>query len=273
MTKAATEPAIACSPVKLSGFVWLLVFVGCSVGGGAEIPASPTSIVPPDTVVVTSVTDGDSFRAQGEEFRLFGINAPERNECFGDAAHQWLSQQIEGKEVAVVPQAIDQFDRIVVDVPIGASSISHEATATGHAFALSDTRATLLEGESLAMESMLGLWAVDICGAAGPKVELIIDEVDFDPPGDDEREVVVIRNGSEEAIDLGGFVLRDESSVNRFTFPVTTLAAGETVAVTTGCPRGGATLGWCSDQPVWNNNGDAVILLDHFGRVVAFRRY
>jgi endonuclease YncB( thermonuclease family) len=259
--------------VKLSGFVWLPVLVGCSVVGGAGNPASPTSIAPADSVVVTSVGDGDSLRAGGEEFRLYGINAPERNECFGDAAHQWLSQRIEGKEVAVVPLTVDQFDRIIVDLFIGASSISHEATATGHAFALSDTRATLLEGESLAMESGLGLWAADICGAAGPKVELIIDEVNFDPPGDDEEEVVVIRNGSEQPIDLGGFVLRDESSVNRFTFPVTTLAAGETVAVTTGCPRGGAVLGWCSDRPVWNNDGDAVILLDNFGRVVAFRRY
>jgi hypothetical protein len=32
-------------------------------------------------------------------------------------------------------------------------------------------------------------------------------------------------------------------------------------------------LAWCTEIPVWNNDGDAVILLDAFGRVVAFHRY
>ncbi|MGH8959034.1 MAG: lamin tail domain-containing protein, partial [Acidimicrobiia bacterium] len=119
----------------------------------------------------------------------------------------------------------------------------------------------------------IGLWGPDICGATGKRPDLSIDEIDYNPPGEDEAELVVIANNSAVSVDLGGFVLRDESSINRFRFPEIVLGPGRTVAVTTGCPRGGDILGWCADQPVWNNDGDAVILLDDFGRVVAFQRY
>jgi hypothetical protein len=30
---------------------------------------------------------------------------------------------------------------------------------------------------------------------------------------------------------------------------------------------------WCTDQPIWNNDGDTALLLDEAGRIVAIRRY
>lgn len=241
------------------------------VGGGGD--PSPTSNVPSETVLVTRVIDGDSFLTENEEFRLFGINAPERGECFGDESHQWLSDWILNQSVSVVTQGFDQFDRIVASVNVGATSIDHEATTTGHAFALSNTRVTLVEGEKAARESGLGLWGTDICGADEPKAELTIEEVVHNPPGADVSELVVIRNVSGAEIDLEGFVLRDESSQNRFHFPPLTLPATQTIGVTTGCAGDDQMLAWCTEIPVWNNDGDAVILLDAFGRVVAFHRY
>jgi hypothetical protein len=258
--------------LKLGGLLGLLAILGCMTGGAGD-PAQPTSMVPLDNVLVTSVVDGDSFRTELQDFRLFGINAPERGECFGDESRQWLADWIDGKEVAVNPREVDQFDRIVVDVFLGDTVLNEEATASGHAFALTDTRVTLVEGEIRAMEAALGLWGVEICGATGPKVEAAIDDFVFDPPGRDDFERVVIRNESEGEIDLEGFVLRDESSVNRFRFPSISLGAGETLAVTNGCPPSTDGLAWCASGPVWNNGGDAVILLDQFGRVVAIHRY
>lgn len=252
---------------------WLLLILGCNVAGGGGNPAAPTSIVPLDTVLVTSVVDGDSFRTESEEFRLFGINAPEKDECYGNQAHHWLSDWIADKEVAVVPQSLDQFDRMVADVYVGTTSIGHEATATGHAFALSDTRATLLDLELAAMEDGLGLWGDEICGATGEKANLAVGQVDYNPPGEDVAEVVVITNPSAAGVDLEGFTLRDESSINRFSFPATVLEPGASVAITTACAPSGDALPWCTEGPVWNNGGDAVIVLDGFGRVVAFHRY
>lgn len=258
--------------MKLPGLAWFLLIVGCNVGGGAVGPAPPTSIVSHETVLVTSVIDGDSFRTADGEKRLIGVNAPERDECFGSESREWLTRMVEGRKVEIVGNSIDQFGRALVEVRSSGTSVNLDAVGTGHAFGLSDF-ADNLEAERLAMREGLGLWGRDICGAKGEKPKLTIDEIDFNPPGEDEFELVVIGNPSLERIDLGGFVLRDESSINRFRFPDRLLEPGTTVAVTTACPREGDVLGWCSDQPVWNNDGDAVILLDNFGRVVAFRRY
>jgi endonuclease YncB( thermonuclease family) len=263
---------IAWSQMKLPGFAWFLLMVGCNIGGVASNPAPPTSIVAHKTFLVTSVIDGDSFRTEDGENRLIGVNAPERDECFGSESREWLTRLVEGRTVEIVGNSTDQFGRQLVEVRIAGISVNLEAVTTGHAFALSDF-ADNLAAEQPAMEEGRGLWGRDICGASGDKPELTIDEIDFNPPGEDESELVVIGNPSFERVDLGGFVLRDESSINRFRFPDRSLEPGTTVAVTTACPEEGDVLGWCSDQPVWNNDGDAVILLDHFGRVVAFRRY
>jgi len=75
-------------------------------------------------------------------------------------------------------------------------------------------------------------------------------------------------------VDLSGWVLRDESSSNRFRFPAgTVLEAGRRLRVVTGCEPPPGALAWCATTPVWNNGGDSVILVDGHGRVVAHRRY
>ena len=225
-----------------------------------------------ESALVTSVIDGDSFVTDHGENRLVGVNAPERGECFGSESREWLTTLVEGRAVELVGDSIDQFGRRLVEVGIAGTSVNLEAVRTGHAFALSQF-ADSLAAERLAREEGVGLWGPDICGASGEKARLTIEEIDFNPPGDDQLELVVIANRSQQEVDLSGFVLRDESSINRFRFPGTLLQPGAMVTVTTACGREGDTLGWCSDQPVWNNDGDAVILLDQFGRVVAFRRY
>jgi micrococcal nuclease len=221
---------------------------------------------------VTHVADGDSFRTSSGEVRLFGVNAPERGECFGRESRQWLTEALNSDAVEITPMSIDQFDRLLAEVRVDGHSVNQEAVTTGHAFALSDFD-DLVGLEDRARDRGIGLWGAEICGASGEKPTLTIEEVDYNPPGIDDAELVVIGNPSAESIDLGGFVLRDESSINRFAFPPISLEPAATVAVTTSCARTGDVLAWCSDQPVWNNDGDAVILLDGFGRVVAFHRY
>lgn len=253
------------------GYLWLGLILGCDVvGGGGN--QSPLSTASPVLVQVTQVADGDSFRTSSDEVRLIGVNAPERDECFGRESREWLAEVLDASGVEITPISIDQFDRLLAEVTVDGLSVNHEAVATGHAFALSDFD-DLVDLENGARDQGRGLWGIAICGATGEKSTLTIEEVDFNPPGNDDAELVVIGNPSAESVDLDGFVLRDESSINRFAFPKMLLEADGTVAVTTACAGGEDVLGWCSDQPVWNNDGDAVILLDGFGRVVAFDRY
>lgn len=267
---------------------WCLLFlvVACAPNGspGAEIgPSSEADLPIVDLFAeVTSVTDGDSFRAvvDGEEMevRLLGINAPERDECYGPEAEVWLTETIDGKEVglAVAPEP-DQFDRLLAVGVIDQINVNLAAVRSGHALVVSADdidRSSFVAAEDEARSTAVGMWADDICGASGPRASLEIEAIDYDPPGPDEVETVTIVNHGTEDVDLDSFVLRDESSVNRFVLPALVLAQGESLTVTVSdCRVIQSPTDWCSEQPVFNNDGDAALLMDPFGRVVAVARY
>ncbi len=252
----------------------LLVVVACIPPDGRP-PTESTLIVANGTRVV-EVADGDSFRTETDEVRLLGINAPERDECYGDEARDWLTGLIEGKSIDLEVHSLDQFGRVLATATIDGHELNFEAVASGHAIALSSGLAAingLEEAEDDARTNGVGLWGENICGGQGPVVELSITELDFNPPGNDEIEVVVVTNSGSVTVDLEGFRLRDESSINRFDFPYYSLGPGESVTISTGCVAGQGLLAWCTSDPVWNNGGDTALLLDDFGRVVAVERY
>lgn len=233
-------------------------------------------------VVVTTVADGDSFRAEapsGEiEVRLLGLNAPELDECHGRLAEQALGEMIEGHRVGLATEPdLDQFERLLARAVIETTYVNLELVLNGHALALSENspdRNLLLEAEEIARAGGSGMWASDVCGAVGVPPTLEISAIDHDPPGSDEAESVTITNTGDSPIDLEGFVLRDESSINRFEFPNLAIAPGSDIVIVNGCETGDeGTLTWCADQPVWNNGGDTALLLDQVGRIVAIHRY
>ena len=243
-----------------------------AIGAGCFTP--PDSLPPPTQVSVESVNDGDSFHASGPvEVRLLGINAPELDECGGEEAARHLESLIGGGSVSLQgPGEADQFGRLLAVVWRESTDINAAMVEAGWAIATSD--GDYLEAETAARDAGRGLWAEMACGADQPLTKLQIIDLDFDPPGSDEAEAVTIGNPHPFAVDLEGYVLRDESSVNRFGFPAFTLEGDDEVTVVTGCgdDRPGL-LHWCADQPVWNNSGDAALILDRDGRVVAFYRY
>jgi endonuclease YncB( thermonuclease family) len=259
-----------------------LILVGaCAETDGARITGvdlPPTEV----DVVVTRVTDGDSFRAESQggeiEVRLLGVNAPELDECHGQRARGALVGLIEGRTIglAAAPE-LDQFDRVLARVVVDETYVNLQMVSEGHGLVMTDAsndRESLLQAEEAARTSEAGMWAGDVCGAVGARATLEISAINFDPPGVDEDESVTILNFGTDPIDLGGFVLRDESSVNRLEFPGITLASGEELVIVRGCTeREEGAIPWCTDQPVWNNDGDTVLVLDEAGRIVAIRRY
>ena len=70
-------------------------------------------------VKVVSISDGDTFRGvtkDNEEikFRIYGIDAPEKHQAFGNKSQQYLSSLIFGETVGIKVQSTDQFGRQVV---------------------------------------------------------------------------------------------------------------------------------------------------------------
>jgi endonuclease YncB( thermonuclease family) len=246
-----------------------------STAAAAGAPVELVTVFDGDTVLV--LLDGAE-----EEIRLLGVNTPEREECFSSQAREATASLLETVPLRVeIIGGRDQFGRLLAYAHAGGTLVNRALVEGGCALAL-DTdhprRAEFLAAEERAYAARAGLWAADACGPPSPAVLALVD-VEPDPPGPDEDDLngewARLANQGAETADLTGWVLRDESSQNRYLFPDGfLLPSGGEVAVHTGCGADGRVdLHWCADGPVWNNGGDAALLLDPAGNVAARLRY
>ena len=264
----------------LSG-VTALALAGCvpTAGDPIEVPGHPNDAVDGEIV---RIIDGDSLvisiDGSDVDVRLAGINAPEADECHGGRSSEATNALATGSaEVAVVDT--DQFGRSVALVWTESGFVNAALVETGNAIAMTaeDPWArTFIAAEESARSARLGIWAPDACGET-ITAELRIEISEPDPPGPDNdvlaEELVTVTNEGATEVDLSGFVLRDESSVNRLRLPNgTRLGPGQTIEISSGCPSAPA-LGWCSRNAIWNNGGDSSLLLGPAGTIVAHVRY
>ena len=124
-----------------------------------------------DTVLggeVTRVTDGDTAQVKLQSgaitVRFYGIDAPERDQPYGNDAASALRQLIGGKVVDLIPVEQDKYDRLVAVVMLGERNVNLEMVARGNAWAfrqyLGEFRDDPLycEWEAKARDQQLGLW-------------------------------------------------------------------------------------------------------------------
>ncbi len=266
---------------------------------GGPVITTPPTLPPPDERVVgsvVSVTDGDTvqLRIAGIEHnvRLLGINAPEISECWGEEAAAQLSATLLGKEVLVVSgtEDVDSEGRLLrylyLDVPGGPVFINAEMVRAGSALGLQNGHEFEREFklfEARAFQSGRGMWGTLVCGdqeaISADRPVLRISEIEYDPAGPDNdnlnEEWVTITNQGYGRVSIAGWVLRDESSLHRWTFPSgTVLAPGDEITVVTGCNGGPENaFHWCSDSAVWSNQGDTAIVSDTLGNAVIWHTY
>lgn len=138
-----------------------------------RISASPSPGRPPragDEGVffgpVIAVIDGDSLRAKIQgvvmEFRLAGIDAPERDQPYGSRARDELQGLIRGKTAIIEFRDVDRYGRVVGDLWIDGLHVNRELVARGAAwfypqFARDDT---LYQVEQRVRDSKRGLWSL-----------------------------------------------------------------------------------------------------------------
>lgn len=258
----------------LSVLVAVVVAAAACDGSGSQIdpPApAPASTVDPD------VLDGDSLgTADGTEYRLIGINAPDRGECLADVAASRLEEMVRGGvSFETDVELEDHFGRRLVYAFSGETLINERLVEEGLAVALhTDPNSVFTDRIFAAMEravaARVGLWDPGACGG-GETTWLEIVEIQADPRGPDEdhleEEYVVLENTGPEPIDMTGWSLRDESTRNRYSFPDGfILAPGDRVTVT----AASGPFGFGSDTPIWNNSGDTAFVVDPGGRFVTF---
>lgn len=264
----------------------------------APIPTSssvPTTSPLPSGAVresafVVSVTDGDTIDVlvDGalETVRLIGINASESGECYSQEATVALAALVDQQEIHMVRDHNDRdiYGRLLRYLFVSDLFVNEELVAMGAAIARRyppDTaRADTLEAaQAKAQAERLGMWAEDACGSVASS-DLVIEELNYDAPGNDNEnlngEWIVIRNNSQLAVVLDGWVVKDESASHRYRFPAGfTLEPGAQVTIYTGCGTDTEeALFWCkSGSAVWNNSGDTGFLLDPSGNIVSTFAY
>lgn len=116
---------------------------------------------------VVGIADGDTFTLltpdkQQVKVRLSEIDAPEKAQPFGTRSRQALSDLIFSKDVVVIQDDTDQYERPVVQVYINGTHVNRKMVQDGMAWAypqyLRDK--TLLQDEQAAREAKRGLWAL-----------------------------------------------------------------------------------------------------------------
>ena len=115
---------------------------------------------------VSRVVDGDSIevRVQRREFpvRLFGVDSPEYNQPHGAEASRALTRKLDGRDVAVSIEDIDNYGRLVGRVYYQGHNINQEMLLEGHAWwyeQYARSEHELAAAEQAAREAGLGLWS------------------------------------------------------------------------------------------------------------------
>lgn len=115
---------------------------------------------------VVAITDGDTVQVmhngKAEKIRLWGIDAPERNQAYGTKAKQFLSDKIFGQTVTVEVKDVDRYGRTVGLITSSTGeNINALMVRQGYAwwyeyYAPKETK--LGSYQVNAMERKLGLW-------------------------------------------------------------------------------------------------------------------
>lgn len=118
---------------------------------------------------VVNVADGDTITILNDEnkqtkVRLYGIDAPEKAQDFGNVSREHLASLVAGKNIEVVVIDVDQYDRSVGRIKVDGKEVAEEMLQSGLAWLYTAyckipecTRWKELETQ--AKTAKIGLWA------------------------------------------------------------------------------------------------------------------
>lgn len=118
---------------------------------------------------VVKVMDGDTLGLYTRErgflkIRLYGIDAPEHGQAYGNRAKQALSLLVLKKNVSVIVRNTDQYGRLVGTVLANGKNINEQMVQNGYAwvyrwFCQEPEKSRWLELEKEAKNARRGLWS------------------------------------------------------------------------------------------------------------------
>ena len=123
----------------------------------AEMIGKVVSVTDGDTITIIENLDNGRFK-----IRLYGIDAPEKKQDFGQKAKQHLSSLIFNKVVKIKFTEIDRYGRIVGKIFLNDIEINIEMLKAGLAWHYSryDQTSTYINAEKQARTEKRGIWSI-----------------------------------------------------------------------------------------------------------------
>ena len=111
---------------------------------------------------VIKISDGDTITVlSGKEqtkVRLYGIDAPEKKQDYGQRSKQFLASLIAGQGVEVEPKGKDRYKRTLGIIHHKGQDINAQMVLNGYAWAYVKYSRIYVDQEKTARENNRGLW-------------------------------------------------------------------------------------------------------------------
>ncbi|WP_258032400.1 thermonuclease family protein [Campylobacter concisus] len=111
---------------------------------------------------VVKISDGDTIAVlSGKEqtkVRLYGIDAPEKKQDYGQKSKQFLASLIAGQVVEVEPKGKDRYKRTLGIIHFKGQDINAQMVLNGYAWAYVKYSRMYVDHESAARKNKRGLW-------------------------------------------------------------------------------------------------------------------
>ena len=112
---------------------------------------------------VVKISDGDTITILTQEkqqvkVRLYGIDAPEKKQPYGQKSKQFLSNLIAGRSVEIQEKGKDRYKRVLGIVYLDGQDINAQMVLSGYAWAYVKYSKIYVGQELKARSQNLGLW-------------------------------------------------------------------------------------------------------------------
>lgn len=142
--------------MKLLGFIFSLLLLATTPTLAATLSGKVVSVADGDTITILT-PDKEQVK-----IRLVEIDAPEKDQPYGQKSKQSLSDMVFGKDVSVEWNKTDKYKRTLGRVFVGDTDVNLQQVKNGAAWAytqyLTDDRIRKAEDEARAAK--VGLWAL-----------------------------------------------------------------------------------------------------------------
>ena len=278
----------------------LLIFMlGCQSSGTIDPDFTASSPRPEILAAVLDVIDGDTIEVEidgrAERVRYIGMDTPEIGERCAAEATDANGSFVSGTDVRLVPDAEDRdiYGRRLRYVYAGDRFVNLSLVEAGLARPLrilpNDAHSQeMTSAASTARKNGTGcLWDPDLIAAEKraleqatpsptPAERIIVERFNYNAGGNDadnlnDEYVIMINLG--EDLQIEGWTVGDRAG-HLYRFRSHKWRTGTRITLRTGPGFSqGGVFHWDSGLPIWNNDGDELILLDDTGRTILVYAY